>query len=137
MIGVLRTAGSSPVARTNCPDNLFALVAELEYALHSKRSVLVTCRFDSDRAHHLLMSKLRLQDRAAVSSRASYARGRRFESGSCYQLPPPTTFAPVAKLEDALHLKRSDRRLCRFDPGQAHHGSLAQLARASGSYPAG
>ena len=30
MIGVLRTAGSSPAARTYCLDDLFALVAELE-----------------------------------------------------------------------------------------------------------
>jgi hypothetical protein len=68
------------------------------------------CRFESCRPHHLL------DEQASVAE-------------LCFHLPPPTTHvAPVAKLEDALHLKRGDRRLCRFDSGQAHHGSLAQLA---------
>ena len=79
-------------------------MAELEYALLSKRSVLVTCRFDYDRAHHF-------DEQASVAE-------------LCFHLPSPTTFAPVAKLEDALHLKRSDRRLCRFDSGQGERRCL-------------
>jgi hypothetical protein len=115
MTGVLRIAGSSPVARTK----LSRLIVRARGGTGIRAALKAQCPRDVS---------FRLRPGAPLEQSSVF---------SCFVLPPrPTTqLAPVAKLEDALHLKRGDRRLCRFDSGQAHHGSLAQLARASGFYP--